>query len=257
MVYADPHYKPLVLREFQPLCSPPPKKLLIHKLLHPVAPEQYIQRHANDPRQSRLLQELANTSLSCAGAVGSLVLMWMGGALTVFTGGPGLVLSMAGYAALAASASQCGLGAYRVGLEIHDPLMNDALDSETWFNIISPLLDAISLLGASASLATVTKQLLIRKKATGLSWYLLGTKLSRQQRTQLMKEIISIKHPTLTAKQIKLQQRIGALPKRYTPLQIRKSTLTLIGESLNTAIGFTGSSSIQNMAVTLIEDNPT
>lgn len=256
VVYVDPHYKPLVLREFQPLCSPHPKKLLIHKLLHPVAPEQYIQRHANDPRQSRLLQELANTSLSCAGAVGGVVMMYAGGALSFFTGGAGFLISAAGYAATGASLLQCAIGGRRLYSELTDPAQNDALNDELWYKIISPLLDTIVLLGIATSALTIIKHLQVMRRTTGLSWFALGKRLNRQQLKKLMTETLSIRHPSLTAKQIKLKQRLGIFPKRFTPTEIRKATMILMGESFNSAMSLASSGAVQHVVITLFEDIP-
>ncbi|MFJ9991526.1 NAD synthetase [Pseudomonas putida] len=254
VVYVDTHYNAITLRAFQPVCSVLPKRLVLQELPRAVTAEQYLEQQVKDPRQSRLISDLWNTGLACTGFIGGLLLIVNGGVLTAITGGLGIAISIAGYGALLASAGQCAIGVRRVHLELHAPESNDELDNQTWFKIVAPLLDIISLLGiASASLNTI-KYLQMRKRLTGAGWFSLSRTLSRQQRSSLMREILSIKHPSLTSKQLKLKQRLGTLPKRFTPAQIRKSTIAFISESILSGIGMIGNGMVQNLAVMLIEE---
>lgn len=254
VVYVDVHYNAITLRAFQPVCSVLPKRVVLQELPRAVTAEQYLEQQVKDPRQSRLISDIWDAGLACAGLIGGVVLMWSGGTVAAFTGGIGLVISAAGHAALGASAVQCYLGGTRVYLELKRPEANDELDHETWFKILSPLLETISLLGiASASLNTI-KYLQILKRTTGLGWFGSSRKLTRQQRSKLMTEILSIRHPSLTAKQLKLKQRLGIFPKRFTPTQVRNTTKALIIESILSGIGIASSETIQNLAVILLEE---
>lgn len=254
VVYVDTRYNAITLRAFQPICSVLPKRVVLQELPRPVTAEQYLEQQVKDPRQSRLISDIWDAGLACAGLIGGVVLMWSGGTVAAFTGSIGLVISAAGHAALGASAVQCYLGGTRVYLELTRPEANDELDNETWFKILSPLLETISLLGiASASLNTI-KYLQILKRTTGLGWFGSSRKLTRQQRSKLMTEILSIRHPSLTAKQLKLKQRLGIFPKRFTPTQVRNTTKALIIESILSGIGIASSETIQNLAVILLEE---
>ncbi|ANC01866.1 NAD synthetase [Pseudomonas putida] len=254
VVYVDTHYNAITLRAFQPVCSVLPKRVVLQELPRSVTAEQYLEQQVKDPRQARLISDVWNTGLACTGAIIGVVLMVSGGAVSVFTGGAGIVISVTNAAAVVASAGQCFAGLRRIGLEPEQPGENESNEPQTWFQIISPLLDVISLLGiASASLSTI-KYLQIHKRATGRGWFASSSGLSRQQRRKLMTEILSIKHPSLTQKQLKLRRRLGLLPKRFTPAQLRKMTTALIGESLNIGIGVVGNGIIQNLAITLFEE---
>jgi hypothetical protein len=82
--------------------------------------------------------------------------------------------------------------------------------------------------------------------------------LSRQERSKLTKELLTLKDPSLTAKLLKLQQRAGALPKRYSSAEIRHATLTQIKDSLGGALGiigsYTGDGAVKTVAVGLYEE---
>jgi hypothetical protein len=116
-----------------------------------------------------------------------------------------------------------GVRAYN---EASDPVLNDEMDREDWYRYMMPLLDAISLLGAGISGVATVRLLQARKAATGRNWYELSRGLSRQQQKSLTRELLSIRHPSLTAKQLKLKQRLMEFPKRHTNDQLQHATLT-------------------------------
>ncbi|QXI42792.1 NAD synthetase [Pseudomonas wayambapalatensis] len=254
VVYVDTHYNAITLRAFQPVCSVLPKRVVLQELPRPVTAEQYLEQQVKDPRQSRLISDIRDAGLACAGLIIGVLLIVSGGAVSVFTGGIGIVMTVAGRAAVVASGFQCAISASRVYLELQQPKDNDELDSQTWFKIVSPLLDTIALLGIAGSSLNTIKYLQARKRATGLGWFASSRNLSRQQRRKLMTEIISIRHPSLTSKQLKLKQRLGVLPKRYTPAQMQKATTELIKESINNGIGLASSEKFRNLAITLVEE---
>lgn len=254
VVYIDADYNVMTLREFQPICSIKPKRIILREAPRYTSPEQFMNQLQTNPREARVVKEAVNTTLSCAGAVVGWIVMFSGTIAVPFSGGASLALTVAGYAAATASTAQCGIGLVRTAFEATDPALNDAMDQETWYQAATPVLDAVSLMGVGASGLTTLKFLQVRKATTGNSWYQLTRSLSRQQRKALTTELLTIKHPALTAKQLKLKQSAGELVKRYTPTQISHSTQTLIKDSVGGLIGLTGSGTMQGLAVGLYEE---
>ncbi|MDF0729333.1 NAD synthetase [Pseudomonas entomophila] len=254
VVYIDADYNVIVLREFQPICSIKPKRIILREAPRYTSPEQFMSQVQTNPRESRLVKEAVNTTLSCAGAIIGWVVMFSGTVAVPFSGGTSAVLTVAGYAAATAGTAQCFIGIARTMNEANDPSANDAMDQEAWYKAASPVLDAVSLLGVGASGLSTLRLLQVRKAATGSSWYELTRSLSRQQRKALTKELLLIKHPSLTAKQLKLRQSAGEMVKRYSPTQIQHATQTLMKDALGATIGFAGSGTVQNIAVGLYEE---
>ncbi|MBF8720958.1 NAD synthetase [Pseudomonas guariconensis] len=254
VVYIDADYNVIVLREFQPICSVAPKRVILREAPRYTSPEQFMNQLQTNPRESRVVKEAVGTTLSCAGAFIGWVVLFSGTIAVPFTGGASLALTYASTAATLASTAQCGIGLVRTHNELNDPAANDRMDDQAWYQATSPLLDALSLLGVGASGLTTVRYLQVRKAATGRSWQELTRSLSRQQRKSLTDELLRIKHPSLTAKQLKLRQSAGELVKRYTPTQITHATQTLIKDSLGAGIGLVGSSTVQSIAVGLYEE---
>ncbi|WP_171030935.1 MULTISPECIES: NAD synthetase [Pseudomonas] len=254
VVYIDADYNIIVLREFQPICSIKPKRIILREAPRYTSPEQFMSQLQTNPRESRVVKEAVGTTLSCAGAFLGWVVMFSGTVAVPFSGGASLALTYASAAATLASSAQCGIGLVRTHNEMNDPAANDRMDDQAWYQAASPVLDALSLLGVGASGLTTVRYLQVRKAATGSSWTELTRSLSRQQRKSLTDELLRIKHPALTAKQLTLRQSAGELVKRYTPTQISHAARTLIKDSLGAAIGIVGSSRVQSIAVGLYEE---
>jgi len=254
VVYIDAEFNVVTLREFQPICSIRPKRVILREIKKYQTPAQYTEQLQNNPRESRVVKEAVNTSLSCAGAVIGWWVVFSGTIAAPFTAGTSLVLSYVGGVAAAASSLQCAVGVMRTVREVTNPAANDALDESEWYQNASMVLDGLSLLGVGASGLTTIKYLQVHKAATGRSWLELTKSLSRQQRKALTDELLSIRHPKLTAKQLKLEQAAGRLTKRYTPTQISHSTQVLLRDSLGATIGLAGSSTVQSIAVGLYEE---
>ncbi|UVL24093.1 NAD synthetase [Pseudomonas donghuensis] len=254
VVYIDADYNVVTLREFQPICSVLPKRVILREAPKYQAPAQFMHQLQNNPRESRVVKEAVNTTLSCTGAVLGWIVLFSGSIAVPFTGGTSLALSYVGGAAALASSGQCIVGIARTYNEINNPSDNDEMDQNVWFQAVMPVLDAVSLLGVGASGLNTVKYLQVRKAATGSSWYELTKTLSRQQRKSLTKELLLIKHPSLTAKQLKLKQSVGELVKRYTPTEFKHATQTLIKDSLGAATGLAGSNTVQTIAVGLYEE---
>lgn len=254
VVYIDAEYNIVTLREFQPICSIRPKRVILREIKKYQTPDQYTQQLQHNPRESRVVKEAVNTTLSCAGAVIGWFVVFSGTIAAPFSGGTSLVLTYIGGAAATASSIQCGIGVMRTVREVTNPAANDALDENQWYQAASMVLDGVSLLGVGASGLSTLKYLQVHKAATGRSWLELSKSLSRQQRKALTDELLSIKHPSLTAKQIKLQQAAGTMTKRYTPTEISHATQTLMRDSLGVTFGLAGSATVQSIAVGLYEE---
>lgn len=254
VVYIDADYNVIVLREFQPICSVAPKRVILREAPRYTSPEQFMKQLQTNPREARVVKEAVNTTLSCAGAVLGWIVMFSGTVAVPFSGGASLALTAVGYAAATASTAQCGIGLVRTAFEATDPSLNDEMDQQGWYQAAMPLLDTVALMGVGASGLTTVRFLQVRKAATGSSWLELTRSLSRQQRKALTKELLSIKHPALTAKQLKLRQRSGELVKRYTPTEISHATRTLIQDSVGGFIGLSSSGKVQGLAVGLYEE---
>ena len=255
VVYIDAQYNIVNLRRFQAVCSVVPKRVVIHEVRRAVTPQQYADQVLNDPRESRVLTEVANAGLACAGAALGVVLLVVGGGIVTLPVGIATLIAFLGSAGVSAAVMQCGIGGVRVLGEVVDPQAIDALDNREWYQLVIQLLDAISLLAVVGGSYSMIRYLQVRKNVTGSSWLELLKPLSRQQRKSLHDEVLRIKHPSLTNKQLKLARRRGARKKRLTAEEVNRATVTLIGDALANMASVAGSSRVQSIAVTLIESD--
>ncbi|TLP61908.1 NAD synthetase [Pseudomonas mosselii] len=254
VVWIDSEFNVITLREFQPVCSIQPKRVILREIKKYQTPAQYTEQLQNNPRESRVVKEAVNTTLSCASAFIGWIVVLSGSIAAPFSAGTSLVLTYVAGAAAVASTLQCVNGGLRTVREVSNPAGNDVLDATPWYQAAATVLDGVSLLGVGASGLTTLKYLQVHKAATGHSWLELTKSLSRQQRKALTDELLSIKHPSLTPKQLRLQQASGTLTKRYTPTQINHGTQNLLRDSLGATLGLGGSSSVQSMVVGLYEE---
>ncbi|CAM3634695.1 hypothetical protein D3C81_310290 [compost metagenome] len=254
VVYIDADYNIIILREFQPLCSVLPKRVILRETKKYLTPAQFLDQLRNNPRESRVIAEALSASVACVSAWLGWSVVFSGTVAVPFTAGVSAVLVPIGAAAAAASSAQCLIGVQRVFNEVLDPAENDRLDSLEWYRNMSSMLEAVSLLGAGVSGATTIKYLQLRKATTGRSWNDLSQRLSRQQRKALTDELLKLKHPSLTAKQLRLKQSLGELPKRYTPTEFRHGTINLIKDSLGATLSVAGSSYSKSIAIGLYEE---
>ena len=257
VVYIDADFNVVTLREFQPICSIAPKRLILREAQKYIAPAQFAQQVQDNPRESRLVGEAVNTTLSCAGAVIGWLVVLSGSVAVPFSAGASSVVVALGYTAAAASSVQCFASGYRTVNEIRNPARNDQLDSEEWYQYTMIVLDAASLVGVGASSLATLKLVRLNKATTGKSVREVLRGLNRQERAKLNRELLSINDPRLTSKMIKLKQLAGELPKRFTPTEIKHATVTQIKDALGAAIGFTGSAvsgNVRTIAVGLYEE---
>ncbi|MBK5474890.1 NAD synthetase [Pseudomonas sp. 13B_2.1_Bac1] len=257
VVYIDAEFNVVTLREFQPICSIAPKRLILREAQKYIAPTQFAQQVQDNPRESRLVGEAVNTTLSCAGAVIGWIVVLSGSVAVPFSAGASSVVVALGYTAAAASSVQCFASGYRTVNEIRNPARNDQLDSEEWYQYTMIALDAASLVGVGSSALATVKLVRLNKAATGKSVREVLRGLNRQERAKLTKELLSINDPRLTSKMIKLKQLSGELPKRFTPTEVKHATVTQIKDALGAVIGFTGSAvsgNVRTIAVGLYEE---
>ena len=257
VVYIDADFNVVTLREFQPICSIAPKRLILREAQKYIAPTQFAQQVQDNPRESRLVGEAVNTTLSCAGAVIGWIVVLSGSVAVPFSAGASSVVVALGYTAAAASSVQCFASGYRTVNEIRNPVRNDQLDSEEWYQYTMIALDAASLVGVGSSALATVKLVRLNKASTGKSVREVLRGLNRQERAKLTKELLSINDPRLTSKMIKLKQLSGEFPNRFTPTEVKHATVTQIKDALGAAIGFTGSAvsgNVRTIAIGLYEE---
>jgi hypothetical protein len=254
VVYIDADFNVVTLREFTPICSIHPKRVILREAKRHITPQQFVQQVQTNPRESRLVYEALNTTLSCGGAILGWITVLGGGAAAPFTAGTSAVIAAAGMTSAVASTAQCVIGMSRTYYEITQPDANDAMNDAEWYQIVTPILDVASLTGVAATGLTTVKYMQARKAATGRSWYDLTKELNRQQRKALTTELLKLQDPTLTNKLLKLRQRAGLLPVRMTPTELRPATVLQMQDVWSMAVGLAGSGSVQSLVVGLYEE---
>lgn len=252
VVYLDAELRAVVLREFQPICSVAPKKVILREAPSYVGRVEFARRLANEPRESRVAFEAVNTALACTSAVISWLVIAGGLALTPFTfGGSGAAAAISVVGA-SASTIQCLIGAQRTKNEMNNPALNDALDSDPWYQAVMAGLDAASLLGAGNAAMSTIRLVDTFKKATGKSTHQVLKGLNRQERVKLTRELLSINHPEMTRKMIKLKQMAAEMPKRYTSTEVRRGTLLQMLDAFGALSGIAGSVRAGNIRIIAI-----
>lgn len=257
VVYIDAQLRMVVLREFQPICSIAPKNVILREAPSYVGRVEFARQLANEPRESQVAFEAVNTALACTSAVISWIVVLSGSALSPFSFGVTGVVAAISFTSATASSIQCLLGGQRARNEIIDPALNDALDSEPWYQAVTIGLDAVSLLGASVSALATIRLVNATRKSTGKTLPQVLKGLSRQERAKLTQELLSIRHPEMTRKMIRLKQLAGKMPKRFTPAEVKQGTVLQIQDALGSALGVASSSmsgNIRTVAVGIYEE---
>lgn len=257
VVYLDAQMRVVVLREFQPICSIAPKKVILREAPSYIGRVEFARRLENEPRESQVAFEAVNAVLACSSAVISWLVILGGSVLSPFTFGATGVVAVFSYTSAVASSIQCVIGARRTRNEMTDPTRNDALDSDQWYQAVTTGLDAVSLLGTGSTALSTIRFVSMLKKATGKNTHQVLKGLSRQERVKLTRELLSINHPELTRKMIKLKQMAGEMPKRYTSAEVRRGTIIQMLDALGAVSGVTGSmrsGNIRTIAVGLYEE---
>ncbi|WP_330208999.1 NAD synthetase, partial [Pseudomonas sp. Z13] len=218
---------------------------------------EFIRRLEHEPRESQVVFELLNTALACTAALISWRVAISGTSLIPFSAGASGVVTAIGVSAGLASGVQCLNGFVRVRNELFNSAQNNYLDSDEWYQAVTAGLDAASLLGAGVTSMATIRLVTVLRKTTGKSLRQVLKGLNRQERVRLTNELLSINRPEMTRKLIKLKQRMGDMPRRYSSAEIRQGTIAQIQDAIGAALGVAGSAmsgNIRTIAVGLYEE---
>ncbi|WP_256344118.1 hypothetical protein [Pseudomonas costantinii] len=95
VVHVGSDYRVTVLREFVPLCSIKPKRVILRELAGPVVTaDQYAELTASSPRESQLWRDASGMAASCGGAVIGYIIAKSGVAAAPFSAGASLALKL-------------------------------------------------------------------------------------------------------------------------------------------------------------------
>ncbi|WP_095183878.1 NAD synthetase [Pseudomonas sp. Irchel 3H9] len=242
VVHIGSGYQVTVLREFVPLCSIRPKRVILRKVARPVmTADEYAQWLANSPRESQLWREAAGMALACSGAVIGIIVAKVGIASAPISAGSSLAISYIAYTAAAASALQCGNGIWRTYKELTNPSENDYYDSLSWYQAMTVALDGISLVGAGSTTFVTVKTVMTIKNTTGRNLTDILRRMSRQERAKLTYEVLRLQNPRHSGEIIRLKQLAGTLPKRFNNGQLRQDLLIQLSDQVGAALAVTGS----------------
>ena len=257
VVHIGSDYQVTVLREFVPLCSVRPKRVILREVAGQITTDEYAQQVASSPRESQLWREASAMAVSCGGAVISFVVAKAGIAAAPFSAGTSLALSYVSYAGLAASGAQCFNGVWRTRNELTDPAKNDYYDTLAWYQAMTVALDGISLVGAGASTVATVKTVMAIKSSTGRNMTDILRPMSRQERAQLTDEVLRLNNPRHPREIIRLKQLAGQLPRRYSNPELRLRILTQIRDQISATLAVTGSAlsgNINALVIALYEE---
>lgn len=257
VVYLDAQLRAVVLREFQPICSVAPKTVILREAPSYVGRVEFARRLANGPRESQVAFEAVNAALACTSAVISWVVIAGGFGLSPFTFGGSGVAAAISVVGASASSVQCIMGFQRTRYEYVDPARNDELDSNEWYQAVTIGLDAASLLSIGNTAMSTIRFVNMLKKATGKNTHQVLKGLNRQERVKLTKELLSINHPDMTRKMVKLKQMAGEMPRRHTSAEVRRGTIMQMLDAVGAVSGVAGSvrsGNIRIIAVGLYEE---
>ncbi|UNM17960.1 NAD synthetase [Pseudomonas sp. ArH3a] len=257
VVYIDEVFNVVVLREFQTVCSVVPKKVVLREAPRYVGPAEFKRMLEHEPRESELMKEALNTTVACTGVLLSWLVVASGTALMPFTAGASSVISFIGKAAVVASTAQCISGVIRTGSEAAFPEFNDYLDNETWYQAATVVLDGVALLGVATSAMVTVKVVTTTTKVTGKTTRQVLKGLTRQERKKLNDELLRIRDPSLTFKQLKLEKAAGNLPKRISATQIQQATAAHIMDAAAASLSLTSSTisgNVRTLALGVYEE---
>jgi hypothetical protein len=242
VVYIGSDYQVTVLREFVPLCSIKPKRVILREVAGPMmTADEYAQWVANLPRESQLWREAAGMTLACDGAVIGIIVAKAGIASAPLSAGSSLAVTYIAYTAAAASAMQCGNGLWRTYKELTEPAENDYYDSLGWYQAMTVALDGISLVGAGSTTFVTVKTVMTIKNTSGRNLTDILRHMSRQERAKLTNEVLRLQNPRRPREMIRLNQLAGTLPKRFSNVQLRQDFLIQLADQIGAALAVTGS----------------
>ncbi|WP_330209161.1 NAD synthetase [Pseudomonas sp. AM4(2022)] len=253
VVHIGSDYQVTVLREFVPLCSIKPKRVILRELVGPMmTADEYAHWMANSPRESQIWREAAGMALACAGAVIGVIVAKAGIGSAPLSAGSSLAITYVAYTAAAASALQCGNGIWRTFKELTNPAENDYYDSLSWYRAMTVALDGISLVGAGSTTFVTVKTVMTIKHTTGRDLNDILRRMSRQERAKLTNEVLRLQNSRHPQEIIRLKQLAGTLPKRFSNTRLRHDLLNQLSDQVGAALAMTGSGFSGNINPMLI-----
>ncbi|ANY87613.1 MULTISPECIES: hypothetical protein [Pseudomonas] len=245
VVYIDADYNVIRLRRVQPVCSTAPKQLVIQEMRKTVKPQQYASEIKYNPRQARVLTEVAEFAGQRVGAVQRLVFM-MGSGVSVISSvfAMPLCLRVDDVSVPIAVRSREIKGGATRKRQVYQ------LDNAPWYAAVSEMLDAASGLQSNSLMINYLRQ---ARSATGQSWLELVRTLEPQQRRALSNALLRLNHSSLTLKQLHLSQQIGRMKKCFLMPSLNKETYPQIVEALGKLSGVVGTDTLQSIVVSTIE----
>jgi len=260
VIYIDSHYTITELRPFDSSCRLSPIKVVLREppqLLNQKQFALHLKGSQGNTRESKLVGELAGTVLSCGAAVlGWFVVMGSGAAIPI-TGGTSSAITYLAIAASTASTAQCLNGGFRSRNEVYNPTLNDALDSDEWYQNISSAVDLISLAGAAAAGAAALKTMKLLMANSSKSSLDILKGLSRAERKRLTEDIIRLNHPGVSNKILKQMVRSGQFPKSYSGIQFTQALKLQLKDAVGASMSFTGSAlsgNVNSLAIGIYEE---
>lgn len=257
VVHIGSDYQVTVLREFVPLCSINPKRVILREVAgQTMTADEYAEWVASSPRESQLWREAVGMTLACGGAVIGVIVAKAGIASAPLSAGSSLAVTYMAYTAAAASALQCGNGIWRTYKELTNPAENTYYDSLSWYQAMTVALDGISLVGAGSTTFATVKTVITIKNTTGRNVADILRHMSRQERAKLTNEVLRLQNPRHPREIIRLKQLAGTLPKRFNNVQLRQDVLIQLADQVGAALAVTGSGlsgNINSVAIGIYE----
>ncbi len=260
VIYIDSSYTIVELRPFIPTCSLHPIKVVLReppKMMSQSEFAAHLKGGQGNIRESKLVEEVAGTVLSCGAAFLGWIVVLGSSAAIPLSGGTSSAITYLAVAASAASSAQCFNGIARSGLEVAAPQVNDFLDSQEWYQNMTTALDIISLAGAVAAGAATLKTVKLLMANSGKSASSILKGLSRSERKRLTQEVIRLNNPGVSNKLLKSMVNSGSFPKRYSGIQITQSLKLQLKDTIGAAMSFSGSGlsgNVNSIAIGIYEE---
>lgn len=258
VVHIGSDYQVTVLREFVPLCSVRPKRVILREVAGQIlSADEYAKLAANSPRESQLWKEASGLAFSCAGAAIGIFVARAGIATAPLSAGASLAVTYIAYTAAAASGLQCANGLWRTYKELTNPAENDYYDSLSWYQAMTLALDGISLVGAGSTAFVTVKTVMTIKTTTGRDLTDILRRMSRQERAKLTSEVLRLQNIRRPREMIRLMQLAGKLPKRFSNAQLRRDIFIQLADQIGAAFAVTGSGisgNINHVVIAIYEE---
>jgi hypothetical protein len=254
VIFIDHNNTAVRLREFKSNCNVNPITVILREPPKNTTAVQYAEELKGSVRESKLVGEIINASLSCSAAIFGWVVVLGSFTAVPITGGASAAVTYIGITAASASTVQCLNGVGRSLGENYAPERLDVLDSQEWYQNMNKALDWVSLGGAAVSGAYTIKAVLTVTTRTGKSLPTILKGLNRQERLRLTREINRLNIPNISNKAFKQLVSAGKATRRYSQQQISNAIMLQMKDALGASLSVAGSGSIQSLAIGLYEE---